>query len=193
MRRCPKPVIAMVAGYAVGGGHILHMICDLTIAADNAVFGQTGPRVGSFDAGYGSSHMARLVGQKKVRGVSVCVCVYVLGEWQKTTALAGCGRSNVFDRAAPSAVRLTLTLTIYHHFAPPPLPQAREIWFLCRLYSAQEALQMGVSASNTSTHAKASLQCAMDGRLMPAPPICSHNNNSKTNKSITLFDNLPSW
>lgn len=66
MRRCPKPVIAMVAGYAVGGGHILHMICDLTIAADNAVFGQTGPRVGSFDAGYGSSHMARLVGQKKV-------------------------------------------------------------------------------------------------------------------------------
>lgn len=66
MRRCPKPIIAMVAGYAVGGGHILHMICDLTIAADNAIFGQTGPRVGSFDAGYGSSHMARLVGQKKV-------------------------------------------------------------------------------------------------------------------------------
>lgn len=68
MRRCPKPILAMVAGYAVGGGHILHMICDLTIAADNAVFGQTGPRVGSFDAGYGSSHMARLVGQKKVGG-----------------------------------------------------------------------------------------------------------------------------
>jgi naphthoate synthase len=57
----------MVAGYAVGGGHILHMVCDLTIAADNAVFGQTGPKVGSFDAGYGSTHMARLVGQKKAR------------------------------------------------------------------------------------------------------------------------------
>ncbi|KAG8461517.1 hypothetical protein KFE25_001121 [Diacronema lutheri] len=67
MRRCPKPIIAMVAGYAIGGGHILHMIADLTIAADNAVFGQTGPRVGSFDAGYGSSRMARLVGQKKAR------------------------------------------------------------------------------------------------------------------------------
>ncbi|GAB5036197.1 dihydroxynaphthoic acid synthetase [Nannochloropsis oceanica] len=61
MRRCPKPVVAMVAGYAIGGGHILHMLCDLTISADNAVFGQTGPRVGSFDAGYGSSHMARLL------------------------------------------------------------------------------------------------------------------------------------
>lgn len=67
IRRLPKPVVAMVAGYAVGGGHILHMICDLTIAADNAVFGQTGPKVGSFDAGYGCSMMARLVGQKKAR------------------------------------------------------------------------------------------------------------------------------
>lgn len=67
IRRLPKPVIAMVAGYAVGGGHILHMICDITIAADNAVFGQTGPKVGSFDAGYGCSMMARLVGQKKAR------------------------------------------------------------------------------------------------------------------------------
>uniref|UniRef100_A0A7S1UL01 1,4-dihydroxy-2-naphthoyl-CoA synthase n=1 Tax=Phaeomonas parva TaxID=124430 RepID=A0A7S1UL01_9STRA len=86
MRRCPKPIIAAVAGYAVGGGHILHMVCDLTIAADNAVFGQTGPRVGSFDAGYGSSHMARIVGQKK----------------------------------------------------------AREIWFLCNFYGAQEALDMGL-------------------------------------------------
>lgn len=86
MRRCPKPVVAMVAGYAVGGGHILHMLCDLTIAAENAVFGQTGPRVGSFDGGYGSTHMARLVGQKK----------------------------------------------------------AREIWFLCRLYDAHEAEQMGL-------------------------------------------------
>lgn len=86
IRRLPKPVIAMVAGYAVGGGNILQMVCDLTIAADNAVFGQTGPKVGSFDAGYGSTHMARLVGQKK----------------------------------------------------------AREIWFLARMYSAQEALQMGL-------------------------------------------------
>eukprot|EP00802_Teleaulax_amphioxeia_P014985 Tamp_15065.p1 GENE.Tamp_15065~~Tamp_15065.p1 ORF type:complete len:306 (-),score=65.51 Tamp_15065:655-1572(-) len=84
MRRCPKPIIAMIAGYAVGGGHILHMVCDLSIAADNALFGQTGPKVGSFDAGYGSSHMARIVGQKK----------------------------------------------------------AREIWFLCRLYDAQEAQEM---------------------------------------------------
>eukprot|EP00879_Flechtneria_rotunda_P012857 GHRR01013425.1.p1 GENE.GHRR01013425.1~~GHRR01013425.1.p1 ORF type:complete len:230 (+),score=55.75 GHRR01013425.1:702-1391(+) len=86
IRRLPKPVIAMVAGYAVGGGHILHMVCDLTVAADNAVFGQTGPKVGSFDAGYGSTHMARLIGQKK----------------------------------------------------------AREMWFLARLYDAQEAVQMGL-------------------------------------------------
>ncbi|WOK91547.1 1,4-dihydroxy-2-naphthoyl-CoA synthase, peroxisomal [Canna indica] len=67
IRRMPKPVIAMVAGYAVGGGHILHMVCDLTIAADNAIFGQTGPKVGSFDAGYGSSIMSRLIGPKKAR------------------------------------------------------------------------------------------------------------------------------
>lgn len=86
IRTCPKPVIAMVAGYAIGGGHVLHMVCDLTIAADNAVFGQTGPKVGSFDGGFGASYMARIVGQKK----------------------------------------------------------AREIWFLCRQYSADEALQMGL-------------------------------------------------
>ena len=86
IRTLPKPVIAMVAGYAVGGGHVLHMVCDLTIAADNAIFGQTGPKVGSFDAGYGSSYMARIVGQKK----------------------------------------------------------AREIWFLCRQYTAREALDMGL-------------------------------------------------
>ena len=86
MRRCPKPIVAMVAGYAIGGGHVLHMMCDLTIAADNARFGQTGPRVGSFDGGYGASYMARLVGQKK----------------------------------------------------------AREIWFLCRQYDAQQALDMGL-------------------------------------------------
>lgn len=86
IRRTPKPVVASVAGYAVGGGHILHMVCDLTIAADNAVFGQTGPKVGSFDAGYGCAIMARLVGQKR----------------------------------------------------------AREIWFLARLYDADEALRMGL-------------------------------------------------
>ncbi|MBF0594065.1 MAG: 1,4-dihydroxy-2-naphthoyl-CoA synthase [Candidatus Omnitrophica bacterium] len=86
IRTCPKPVIAMVAGYAIGGGHVLHMLCDLTIAADNAIFGQTGPKVGSFDGGYGASYMARIIGQKK----------------------------------------------------------AREIWFLCRQYSALEALDMGL-------------------------------------------------
>lgn len=86
IRTLPKPVIAMVAGYAIGGGHVLHMVCDLTIAADNAIFGQTGPKVGSFDGGFGASYMARLVGQKK----------------------------------------------------------AREIWFLCRQYTAQEALDMGL-------------------------------------------------
>jgi naphthoate synthase len=86
IRRCPKPIVAMVAGYAIGGGHVLHIVCDLTIAADNARFGQTGPRVGSFDGGYGSGLLARSVGQKK----------------------------------------------------------AREIWFLCRQYDAQEALDMGL-------------------------------------------------
>ena len=69
IRTLPKPVIAMVAGYAIGGGHILHMMCDLTIAADNARFGQTGPKVGSFDGGYGASYMARIVGQKKAREI----------------------------------------------------------------------------------------------------------------------------
>ena len=86
IRSLPKPVIALVAGYAIGGGHVLHLICDLTIAAENARFGQTGPRVGSFDAGFGSSYMARVVGQKK----------------------------------------------------------AREIWYLCRQYDAQQALDMGL-------------------------------------------------
>ncbi len=69
IRRLPKPVVAMVAGYAVGGGHVLHVVCDLTIAADNARFGQTGPRVGSFDGGYGSGLLARSVGQKKAREI----------------------------------------------------------------------------------------------------------------------------
>jgi len=86
IRTCPKPVIAMVAGYAIGGGHVLHVVCDLTIAAEHSIFGQSGPKVGSFDGGYGSSYLARIVGQKK----------------------------------------------------------AREIWFLCRQYTAQEALQMGL-------------------------------------------------
>lgn len=69
IRTCPKPVVAMVAGYAIGGGHVLHMMCDLTIAADNAIFGQTGPKVGSFDGGYGAAYMARIVGQKKAREI----------------------------------------------------------------------------------------------------------------------------
>jgi len=86
MRRTPKPIVAMVAGYAVGGGHVLHVLCDLTIAADNARFGQTGPKVGSFDGGFGASELANLVGPKK----------------------------------------------------------AKEIWFLCRQYDAQQALDMGL-------------------------------------------------
>lgn len=86
IRSMPKPVVAMVAGYAVGGGHVLHVVCDLTIAADNARFGQTGPKVGSFDGGFGASYLASLVGQKK----------------------------------------------------------AREIWYLCRQYDAQEAVKMGL-------------------------------------------------
>ena len=69
IRTCPKPVIAMVAGYAIGGGHVLHVVCDLTIAADNAIFGQVGPKVGSFDGGFGSSYLARSVGQKKAREI----------------------------------------------------------------------------------------------------------------------------
>ena len=69
IRTCPKPVIAMIAGYAIGGGHVLHLLCDISIAAENAVFGQTGPRVGSFDGGYGASYMARIVGQKKAREI----------------------------------------------------------------------------------------------------------------------------
>jgi naphthoate synthase len=69
MRRLPKPIVAMVAGYAIGGGHVLHLVCDLTVAADNAVFGQTGPRVGSFDAGYGSGLMARTIGLKRAKQI----------------------------------------------------------------------------------------------------------------------------
>ncbi|MFA7330898.1 MAG: 1,4-dihydroxy-2-naphthoyl-CoA synthase [Candidatus Delongbacteria bacterium] len=69
IRSCPKPVVAMVAGWAIGGGHVLHLVCDLTIAADNARFGQTGPKVGSFDGGFGASYLARVVGQKKAREI----------------------------------------------------------------------------------------------------------------------------
>ncbi|XP_031277038.1 1,4-dihydroxy-2-naphthoyl-CoA synthase, peroxisomal isoform X2 [Pistacia vera] len=83
IRRLPKPVIAMVAGYAVGGGHVLHMVCDLTIAADNAIFGQTGPKVGSFDAGYGSSIMSRLVGPKKAREMWFLARFYNAAEAEK--------------------------------------------------------------------------------------------------------------
>ncbi|KAK1325826.1 1,4-Dihydroxy-2-naphthoyl-CoA synthase, peroxisomal [Acorus calamus] len=83
IRRLPKPVIAMVAGYAVGGGHILHMVCDLTIAAENAIFGQTGPKVGSFDAGYGSSIMSRLVGPKKAREMWFLCRFYNASEAEK--------------------------------------------------------------------------------------------------------------
>ncbi|EEF37000.1 1,4-dihydroxy-2-naphthoyl-CoA synthase, peroxisomal [Ricinus communis] len=83
IRRLPKPIIAMVAGYAVGGGHVLHMVCDLTIAADNAIFGQTGPKVGSFDAGYGSSIMSRLVGPKKAREMWFLARFYTASEAEK--------------------------------------------------------------------------------------------------------------
>ena len=69
MRRCPKPIVAMVAGWAIGGGHVLHVVCDLTIAADNAIFGQVGPRVGSFDGGFGASSLAQLVGMKKAKEI----------------------------------------------------------------------------------------------------------------------------
>ena len=118
IRRLPKPVIASVAGYCVGGGHILHMICDLTIAADNAVFGQTGPKVGSFDAGYGSTHMARLIGQKKARemwflarmydakealNMGLVNCVVPLKDLERETA-TWCRE---ILRNSPTALRLT--------------------------------------------------------------------------------------
>jgi naphthoate synthase len=80
IRTLPKPVIAMVAGYAIGGGHVLHVVCDLTIAADNAVFGQTGPRVGSFDGGYGATYLARIVGHKKAREIWYRCARYDAGE-----------------------------------------------------------------------------------------------------------------
>ncbi len=105
IRRTPKPVVAAVAGYAVGGGHILHLVCDLTIAAENAKFGQTGPRVGSFDGGFGAGLLARQIGAKR----------------------------------------------------------AKEIWFLCRLYDADEALAMGL----VNTVVPTARPRARDGRLVP--------------------------
>ncbi len=83
IRSMPKPVIALVAGYAIGGGHVLHVVCDLTIAADNAVFGQTGPKVGSFDGGFGSSYLARIVGQKKAREIWYLCRQYDAGEAER--------------------------------------------------------------------------------------------------------------
>ena len=83
MRELPKPVIAMVNGYAIGGGHVLHVVCDLTIASDNAIFGQTGPKVGSFDAGFGSSYLARHVGQKKAREIWFLCLQYSADEAEK--------------------------------------------------------------------------------------------------------------
>ncbi len=82
IRSCPKPIIAMVAGYAIGGGHVLHVICDLTICADNAIFGQTGPKVGSFDGGFGAGYLARVVGQKKAREIW-----YMCGQYTAAEAL----------------------------------------------------------------------------------------------------------
>ncbi len=82
IRSMPKPVIALVAGYAIGGGHVLHVVCDLTIAADNAIFGQTGPKVGSFDGGFGASYLARIVGQKKAREIW-----YLCRQYNATEAL----------------------------------------------------------------------------------------------------------
>ena len=83
IRSIPKPVIAMVNGYAIGGGHVLHVVCDLSIASENAIFGQTGPRVGSFDAGFGSSYLARVVGQKKAREIWF-LCRDEVVEWAET-------------------------------------------------------------------------------------------------------------
>src|SRR3972149_5876460 len=93
IRSIPKPVIALVAGYAIGGGHVLHVVCDLTIAADNAIFGQTGPKVGSFDGGFGASYLARIVGQKKAREI-----------WYL------CRQYNAFDAAAMGLVNKVVPL-----------------------------------------------------------------------------------
>lgn len=113
IRRLPKPVIAMVNGFAIGGGHVLHLVCDLTIASENARFGQTGPKVGSFDAGFGSSYLARIVGQKK----------------------------------------------------------AREIWFMCRQYSADEAERMGM-VNKVVPYSELENECvAWAERMMELSPL----------------------
>ena len=80
IRVTPKPVIAMVNGFAIGGGHVLHIVCDLTIASENAKFGQTGPRVGSFDAGYGAGYLARMIGHKRAREVSILCRQYTAAQ-----------------------------------------------------------------------------------------------------------------
>ena len=113
IRSLPKPVIALVAGYAIGGGHVLHLVCDLSIAADNARFGQTGPRVGSFDGGFGASYLARIVGQKK----------------------------------------------------------AREIWFLCRQYDAQQALDMGLVNEVVALDALEETGVAWAREILKSSPI----------------------
>lgn len=113
IRSCPKPIIAMVAGWAIGGGHVLHVICDITIAADNARFGQTGPKVGSFDGGYGASYLARIVGQKK----------------------------------------------------------AREIWYTCRQYDAQQALDMGLVNDVVPLDELESTTLAMAQEMMYHSPL----------------------
>jgi naphthoate synthase len=113
IRTCPKPVIAMVAGWAIGGGHVLHVVCDLTIAAENARFGQTGPRVGSFDGGFGASYLARIVGQKK----------------------------------------------------------AREIWFTCRQYDAQQALDMGLVNDVVPLDQLEAKTLALCDEILPHSPL----------------------
>lgn len=113
IRSFPKVTIAMIAGYAIGGGHVLHLICDLSIAADNAIFGQAGPKVGSFDGGFGTSYLARIVGQKK----------------------------------------------------------AREIWFLCKQYNAQEALSMGLINTVVSYEELESTTIAWSQRILRHSPL----------------------
>lgn len=113
IRSLPKPVIAMVAGYAIGGGHVLHLVCDLTIAADNAIFGQTGPKVGSFDAGYGAGLLARTVGLKK----------------------------------------------------------AKEIWYLCRQYTAHEAFQIGLVNAVVPLNRLESETLSWAGEIVEKSPI----------------------
>ena len=110
IRTLPKPVVAMVAGYAIGGGHVLHMICDLTIAADNARFGQTGPRVGSFDGGYGAAYMARIVGQKKAREIwFLCRQYDASRRWTWASSTASCRTRSWRPRPSSGAARCSPT------------------------------------------------------------------------------------